>query len=412
MARLKNIYIFDALSTLSWQMCLTSPLILFLRAMDASALALGIVNGVNLLMSFLQLPASRWVAKQGHRRQMVFGWTVRTIVLTPLAVLPLLVVQGNTQLIVWIVVAMITLFTALRHVAVVAWMPWLSALVPSTERGAFLARDRTFMNLTALAGTLLAAFLLRTHAISAYAAVFGIGIAVAYASLYFLNRIPDAPRVETAAAQPPTSLTAVFRNPEARRLMIFAALAQVINQGTVAVTMVFARTRVGLSDSALLLYAAAASLVVMGAMTWARRRLDITGSKPFLRVSLAWWTCAALGWLGLSLFNPQFGWLLAPVLIIVTDGMAWLFEMVNMRLVMNTLAGGGAANPAHFASYTVTVNTIAGLAPVGFGALLDALRGLDVTFGAAHIVNYSLVFALELPILIGAMLALRRVRNG
>jgi hypothetical protein len=409
--RLRNIILFDALSTVAWQMCMTGPLVLFMRSLGAPSLALGLLAGLNPLMSVLQLPMSRYVERIGHRRLMLFGWGMRTVVFAPMIILPLIADTISKPVTVVLVLLIIAAFTILRSIAVVAWLPWMSALIPAQQRGDFLARDRFFMNITSLLGLALSGLLLAQGSPYDYAEVFLVGEIASVVSLFFLHRIPTPQRMPTTTASARPSVRAVLREPKFRKLVTFSALAQIMNLGAGAFVMVYARTRIGLADSTLLWLSAGASLLVIMAMAFVRSRLDRIGSKPFLGVTLAWWTTAVIGWTLLAASGSTLGIFIAPVLLVVTECFAWLFELFNTRLTMNTLATADN-NATGFAAYSVIVNVTAGVAPIVFGAVLDGLNGFQLPVGALRFDNYTALFALELVMLALAALALRRVRNA
>ncbi|MCX6016993.1 MAG: MFS transporter, partial [Chloroflexi bacterium] len=394
--RLRNIIIFDSLSTVAWQMCMTSPLVLFMRSLGAPSLALGLLAGLNPLMAVLQLPMSRFVERVGHRRLMMFGWGMRTAVFAPMILMPFIADSIGKPLAVILVLVMIALFTMLRSMAVVAWLPWMSALIPATQRGEFLARDRFFMNITSLLGLALSGLLLAQGSPHDYAEVFLVGELAAVASLFYLNRIPSPqmPAEHATSPAPRPSVRAVLREPNFRKIVAFSALAQIINLGAGAFVTVYARTRIGLSDSTLLWLSASASLLVIFTMAWVRNRLDRTGSKPFLGITLAWWTISVLIWALLAASGASLGVIVAPVLLVVTECFAWLFELFNTRLTMNTLATSDN-NATGFAAYSMIVNVTAGIAPIVFGALLDALHGFELPVGALRFDNYTALFGLE-----------------
>ena len=411
----RSIFWFDALSTMAWQMCLTSPLVLFMRELGAPALALGLLTGLNPLLTLLQLPTARRVQTSGHRRLMLFGWTTRTIVITPLVALPWLADGLGRSVTVVVILALVAIFMCLRSVAVVAWMPWISALIPSKTRGAFLARDRFFMTITTLVGLGISGLLLTGTHIGNYAWVFLIGTSAAYGSLYFLVRIPEPqPQPPGAAAhsdnKSATLVRRAFAMPSFRSLVLFAAPAQAVNVGAAAFVTVFARTRAGLTDSALLWLTAGSSLLVMASMAWMRNRLDRYGSKPFLWITLGWWATAALSWLLIGATGISVAPTIAAVLIVVSNAFAWLFEVFTMRLMMNTITAE-TSDATIFAVYSVVVNLLAGAAPILLGALLDGLRTFEVRPAGLHIDNYSVLFALVLAMIAVAASALRSVRN-
>jgi len=415
--RLRYIIFFDSLSSVAWQMCMTSPLVLFMRSLDAPALALGLLAGLNPLMSVLQIPASRFLERVGHRRLMMFGWTLRTVVFAPMIALPFFADAIGKPLTVVLVLLIIAAFTMLRSIAVVAWLPWMAALLPPQQRGEFLARDRFFMNITSLCGLALSGVLLAQGSPYDYAEVFLVGEIAAFVSLLFLKRIPSpntttpATTANRAGAAPRPSMRTVLRDPKFRKLVTFAALAQVINLGAGAFVTVYARTRIGLADSILLWLSAGASLLVILAMAFVRSRLDRLGSKPFLWVTLGWWTTAVVAWALLAASGASIGIFVAPLLLVVTECFAWLFELFNTRLTMNTLATPDN-NATAFAFYSVIVNVAAGVAPIVFGAVLDALTNVRLPAGPLSFDNYTALFALQLLVLALAALALRRVRNA
>jgi Na+/melibiose symporter-like transporter len=366
--------------------------------------------------ALLQLPLSRLVPRAGYKRMMQFGWGLRTLALTPLIAMPLLDgVIGHAWTVV-VVIAMYACFVALRACGVVAWLPWLSTLIPADARGAFLSRDRQFMNIASLAGLSLSALLLATGSARGYSIVFLIGMIAAYGSLIALWRIPQpvSPPAPAAGRSFAQVLRAPFKNPQFRRWLVFGVLGQIFHLGTTAFTIVYARTRVGLSDSTLLWLTALASVGVLGGMAWVRSRLDRWGGKPFLWGTLGWWAFATLCWLALALTGSAWSIWIAPALLIISDGFAWMYELFAMRQTMNTIAegsGGASDDATHFAVYAVIVNVSSGLASIGFGALLDGLQTLRLTVGALIVDNYGVLFATELLVIALAALALRRVAN-
>ena len=100
-------------------------------------------------------------------------------------------------------------------------------------------------------------------------------------------------------------------------------------------------------------------------------RLDGLGSKPVLIFSFAVWMAVLAGWTVLA------GGSVAPGLVMVLSlqslmGLfAALINMSNTRLAMAIIPAMGRDH--FFALYSVIANVTLGLAPIGWGLVIDAI---------------------------------------
>lgn len=409
-----NAYLFQATSSASWQMCMSSPLILFVRELGASSLVLGVLAGLAPLTSVLQLPMSRRVEQIGFRKLMLSGWSARTFLLLPLALLPLLVpslIAPTTAIAA--VLGIVLVFTTLRGLSMVSWLPWMSALVPRQMRGFYLSRDRLFLNVAVLIGLLLSGAILLNHgSLAPYALVFGIGAAAAFASLFFLKRVPDPSLDRPATA--PSKANAPWLHLLAfmpfRKLVIYTSLIQIVTLGNAAFITVFARERAGLSDGVILWLTAGASFTGMVSLLWLRRRADRSGSKPFMWAALAWWAIAFGVWALLSTSEANQVAPVAALLMVVGGFFTAGHEMALTRLLMNTV-GAQPASAQFFALNSVVASLALGASPIVWGALLDALRGVQFSVLGLMCNNYTIFFALNALLLIAVGLMLQRLQE-
>jgi MFS family permease len=119
--------------------------------------------------------------------------------------------------------------------------------------------------------------------------------------------------------------------------------------------------------------------------------LDKTGSKPWLRRALLLFELAVFGWLLLA------GGLL-PAWSSVVGALNFLggiagamFGVASTRIVMGSVPVMGRNH--FFALFAVLSGLALGLTPMVWGAVLDALRSLDVVVSGFHINRYTIYFS-------------------
>src|SRR6202050_4996964 len=119
-------------------------MVLYAKSLGGSATTIGIVASLAPLMTVLQLPTAYFIPKVGYKGFVLFGWSVRAVLLFMLAVLPLLFfLPASVQ--VELMLTCLFLFNVVRGISTGAWLPWLTALVPANARSGFLRCDQRHM---------------------------------------------------------------------------------------------------------------------------------------------------------------------------------------------------------------------------------------------------------------------------
>lgn len=409
--RIHNAYWFQAFNAVSWQIALGSPLILFARELGAPAVVLGLLAGLVSLTSSLQLLVAPRAERIGYRNLMVKGWSARVSILLLMVMLPLAADRLGTQVVVWLTVLVMLGFTTMRGIATCAWMPWVAALVPKPVRGYYLSRDRTYVSIASVIALAISGVVLFDHtSLRAYSMVFGVSFLGGAASLYFLNRIP-VPPAGAGGAQPvgpPTRWLELLRDAPFRRLLLFSGMVQLCVLSTGPFVTVFVREEVGIQDGSILLLTAGAALVGTLGLALLRHRVDRLGSRPFFTLVFVWWALyiallfgMAAGWIGAA-------WLVAPLLLLAAGFFAAIYELALTRLLMNTVSDR-AGSTQYFALQSVIVSLLAGVAPILWGLLLDALRVREGSMGMG---GFALFFGMQWLLLGVVFLALNRVQES
>ncbi len=370
---LGNAYGFAILNGLSSQIVLSSPIILYGRQLGASATVLGILAGMMPLLVIFQMPAAQYVPRVGYKRFMMNGWSARVLFIFVLAAIPLTAgfLDANTRL--TLVLAVLFFFNLLRGISSCAWLPWITELVPSSLRGQYLTREQFCVNFAGIGAFALAASLLGDGGTEMrFALVFLFSAVVGAISLSFLKRVPDVtiPHAE-ATARGPVPWKELAAYPPFRRILWLNLAWAVAYGGLPTFIVAFLRSHAGLKDGAIL-WAMIAFFVGGTVSTWvAGNRLDRLGSKPAVILTLLLGIGLSVGWMLQSAGVVETTLVRTTALLGVLGLANAVFLAATNRLAMLTAPKVGRSH--FFALFSVVLNLALGLAPVGWGLLIDAV---------------------------------------
>ena len=420
--RIHHAYWFQAFNAVSWQICLGSPLILFTRELGAPAVVLGLLAGLAPLTSVLQLLVAPSAERIGYRRLMLSGWTARVITLVLLAALPLMAGVLPPAAVIAAVVGIMLVFTSLRGIAMCAWLPWITSIVPRSLRGFYLSRDRMFISLASVAALAVSGLFLFDHGnMTAYSIVFGLGFLGGMVSLYFLNRIPElnavpnaGPNAKDAAPgapeRPKVHWRSLLREPAFVKLVMFSATVQVAILSTGTFVTIFAREEVRMSDGVILWVTATASLAGTAALALLRNRIDRLGSRPFLGIVFLWWTGYYALWF-LMAISPSRPPLMAVAMMVTAGFFGSIYDLSLTRLLMNTVGDRPEATH-YFALHSVIVSVLNGVSPMAWGLVLDMTRSVRLPVAGISLGGYALFFVAQWLLLGVVLLMLSQVREA
>ncbi|MHC1764867.1 MAG: MFS transporter [Verrucomicrobiia bacterium] len=406
-AGLKNAFVFALFNALSFQIVLGSPMVLYAKHLDASATVLGIITGMMPLLVIFQIPAANHIDRIGYKRFVFAGWGARVSVIFIMALVPLTDGFLNTTSRLALMLLLLFAFNLSRGISSSAWLPWLTSLVPADIRGKYLAREAAWVNFGSFLTLAFSAVCLgRQPASWQFAVVFAFSALTGAVSLAFLKRIPDVEVPERArVSRTPVPFLEMARYAPFRKLLWMLLGWSVAYGGMTTFTVAFLKVQTPWADREILLVASTAFLGGLGSLSFLGSRMDRLGSRPVLILSFVAWVAIAIGW-GLVA-----GRALAPsaMLIIVLQMAMGLFaalvSMANTRLAMAIIPSMGRSH--FFAIYSVVLNVTLGLAPIGWGLLIDALNPLAVTWSGLEWNRYS-VFFLAVALSFVATLALAR----
>ncbi len=410
-AGLNNAFVFAVFNALSFQIVLSSPMVLYAKGLGASATVLGIIAGMMPLLVVFQIPAVQYVNRIGYKRFVYAGWGMRVVFIFLMALVPLTSGFLSPATRVSLILLLMFCFSLSRGISSAAWLPWITTLVPPNVRGRYLALDAAYTNVASFMAFIVGAWCLgRDPAPSRFSLLFFFSAIMGATSLIFLKRIPDAqPPQEDRVSKAPVPWLEIVRYRPFRNLLWLAAVWSIAHGGMSAFTVAYLKVFAGVTEGRILLVTATAFLGGLCSLWFLGSRLDALGSKPVQTFSLAMWMLISAGWLCLSgeVFSAR---LLNVVVLQFLMGLfAALMGMATMRLAMAIIPPMGRNH--FFAIFTVVTSVSLGLAPIGWGLLIDAVGGWQASWMGVTWNRYAVFFAATIPGMLLALFLARRMEE-
>ena len=390
---LHHAYLFSTFNAFSYQVVLNSPMVLYAKTLGASATVLGIIAGMMPLLVIFQIPAANYIPRLGFKRFVYAGWGTRVAFIFAMALVPLTGIFLKPESRLALMLMLLFCFNLSRGISSCAWLPWITALVPAPLRGKYLARDAAVQNLASFLTFLLAAACLAGDPRSwQFSILFAFSAVMGAVSLTFLNRIPDAEMPEEVrASKGRVPWLEMARYAPFRKLLHVLVCYSVAYGGLTAFVVAFLKTETGMSEGHILLVTSIAFLGGLSSLWLLGSRLDRLGSKPVLTFCFAAWVAVLGGWVVLS--GRVLPVRLVSVLVLQFL-MGWLvavIQMANTRLAMAVIPVMGRNH--FFAIYSTVGNVTLGLAPIGWGLLIDAIGARSPVWLGLEWNRYTVFFA-------------------
>jgi MFS family permease len=406
---LANAFVFATFNALSFQIILSSPMVLYAKSLDASATVLGILSGMMPLLVIFQIPAAGHVERIGYKRFVYAGWGTRVMFIFAMSLVPLTGAFLDNPTRLALLLFLLFGFNLSRGISSAAWLPWITALVPVQIRGKYLARDAACVHVSSCAAFLLAALCLGHEAASwQFAVLFAFSAVTGAVSLVFLKRIPDvAPPGREGASREPVPWLAIWRYAPFQKMLQMNMAWSVAYGGVGTFTVAYMKSEAGLADGSIMVVTGLAFVGGLAGLTYFESRTDRLGSKPVLTFCLVYWIGIMLGWflLAAGVIRPRLGLVL---LIEMLMGFAYaLVNINNTRLAMVLVPELGRSH--FFALYSVIANLTLGLAPVLWGLVIDAFGTHTLHWQGMELNRFSFFFLAVLVVFAVTLVLCRRL---
>lgn len=388
-----------------------APIILYAKSLGASSTVLGIIASFTPLMTVFQLPAAQHLERYGYREFVLMGWSLRTVFIFVVAIVPVLAFLDNPSKMA-VLLAALFIFNLLRGISSTAWMPWITELVPEPKRGRFLSIDQLFMYSGCLLSLLASAFVMTGHVDPwEYSLVFLISALGGTASLFFIKRIPEVSKGETVRqSSQKVPWRAMLGYAPFRTLLTFNVLYMAVIGSLGVFTVEFLREQSRLDVGTVLYLSAFSFLGALAVLPFLGSIVDTVGSKPLLRAGtgtfalvISVWCLIAAGVVPVTL------WLVAGLNFLAGAASA-NFNLANVRITMATMPVMGRNH--FFALFTVITSLGLGAAPVVWGVTLDVIGTYETVTGIFHWKRHSIYFLALLALNAIAFASIRRLHES
>ncbi len=172
-----------------------------LKILKAKPEQIGFLAGLPMLANLIQIFGSYLIEKTGKRKMLCFVCVVMSRLLwVAIIMLPMAVFSSFSDGRVLVLVIVIAASSLLGSLSGVAWLAWMSDLVPEHVRGTYFGKRNMIASAAGTvailaAGKFLSLWEIRFGADNPYSyiSIFSLGLAAGLFSTWFLVRIPEAP---------------------------------------------------------------------------------------------------------------------------------------------------------------------------------------------------------------------------
>lgn len=292
--------VFGFFNALSWQIGIGTPMVLFAEQLGASPFQVGLAYSFVFILTPIQIVSTSLLSKHGYKRVMLGGWGMRSLFLSVPVMLAVVAPRWGPQP--WMVDALVGsvfLFCFFRSIGAAAIIPWLYSILPVSVRGRYFANDQFFSGLGGVATLVASAILFATLPIyPALLLQYVIALAGSTLSFFALRKLPDAPN--PTAISPAMVLRDtprhMFTPSPFRSFLWLSVWAAVVTTSIPPFTAYYLKAVPALAAWQIMGFEVLRYIGVIAAARLIGRRIDATGARGFLLLSVGLYAAVAIFW--------------------------------------------------------------------------------------------------------------------
>lgn len=190
------------MDSLSWQIFFTLTfgsvfLIGFALLIGATPMQIGLLSSIPFFANVAQIIGSYFIESHGRRKGIFLSAALAGRLLwIPIIIVPLFLLHPENSI--WIIIFIFALSSVLSSVGGVAWLSWVTSIVPKNILGKFFSKRTAYMSFLGVVVGLLAGFFIDYSGVVvpplyAFAALFSIGAIFSVIGVLFMSRVREFP---------------------------------------------------------------------------------------------------------------------------------------------------------------------------------------------------------------------------
>ena len=387
-----------------------------LKILKAQPQQIGIIAALPMFANLVQIFGSYIIEKTGKKKLLCFiSIIVSRVFWILIIMLPLALFSQVSDWRVWILVLVIALSSIFGSLSGVAWLAWMSDLVPEKTRGTYFGRRNMIasacgMVVILLGGKFLTLWENRFSESNPYGFVilFALGLATGLIAIWFLSRIPESEGVEIKKGTG-FNLSMFFRPLKDRNfltLILFVAAWMFAIQIAAPFYGVFMIENLKLNFTTITIFGTFATFATLFMMKIWGPISDKLGNKPVIIVS---------GWV---LILIPFLWIVAvpkgyyiPILVAHILSGAFMagaaLSQFNILIKLSPKEG----RSVYLALFAAITGSVGAIAPIIGGSLSKILEGFSFTIASYNISNLHFIFLISSALQILTIFFILRVKE-
>ncbi|MCI0690459.1 MFS transporter [candidate division KSB1 bacterium] len=384
----------------------------FALALGANNFYIGALAAIPFFANLFQLAGAFFVEKYGWRKKFcIITSSLQRLSWAPAVILFLLFAPESKSAALGVLLAFMIVTHALAAMAGVAWLSWMTDVVPEGIRGRYFGLRNAVISIATSLSTFAGGWFLERQQgrLSAFGILFLIASAAGAVCTVLLIKQPEPPKLRPLGQDRFFHLyLEPFRQPNFRRLLRFSMLWQFGIYFASPFFVVYMLTELGMSYALTAIYAVIAAVFdLVGMRVWGHVS-DHTGNKPVITISAA--AAATLPWIWLSTTSNAFSFYWLIPLLHIAGGFFWAGYNLCSTNIMFRLAPRDR-NSIYFGAWAAC-NGLAACA----GSLLGGVLGRWAAHHEIQLIFFSLaglktVFLLAGVLRVAAVFLLRPIRE-
>ena len=371
-----------------------------IKVLKATPEQIGILAALPMFANLVQIFGSYLIERTGRKKPLCFiSILLSRLLWLVIVMLPLGIFSGVSDWRMWILVAVIGASSFFGSLAGVAWLAWMSDLVPENIRGSYFGKRNMIASACGMAAMLAGGKFITMWGNRfteenpfGFVILFAIGILMGIASAWFLFRIPETGRAREDAGKG-FDFSLFFKPLKDKNflaLILFASFWMFAIQIAGPFYGVFMIENLKIDFTAITVFGTFATLATLIMMKIWGPISDKLGNKPIIIVS------------GVILVIVPFIWILAlpgayyiPVLIAHILSAAFMagasLSQFNIMIKLSPREG----RSMYLALFAAITGIVGASAPIFGGVLSKAMQNISFQLFAYKVTNLQIIFIIS-----------------